>query len=305
MTSSPSSPSRFLAASPWLGGALLLVSCASVLGIEETELQGAGGSGGAAVPEEWACVGKGATTKESSTINIPLVLLFSLTAPGNAEPAVGIQIDVCNGPLDVGCSNPSQTILTQPPGENQSAASITIPTTNGFDGYLRFSDPNDVTKDGTSADARTIPFRYYFSPRLSYDVTLPPVVLVGPKEFGAYLSVVGTAPNPDRGYLSATIFDCKTDPATASPLANNVQLQTTPELLGLEGVTAFQFINPTTPSSTPNAPTSNGTGPIGFLNATPGQYTVSAFPVSFGQVGSSRSVVVSKSIFTTVLMTPQ
>lgn len=281
------------------------LSCTSVLGIEDTELVSS--SGPAVIPEQWACLGQQQQAQEELTVVVPVVLLFDPDVKGGAAPAQDIQIDVCEGALSVNCANQlTLPQFSQIPSSDTPAAILKIPQPR-FDGYLRFTDSNKLeSKD------RTIEFRYYFSPTLDRNVTLPPVVLVGLDKFSAYLSVVGTQPNPDRGYLSATIFDCKTDLTAGAPLGGNNQkdpviLQTTPNLFGVEGVTGFHFRPPApgVPLATPDAPpNSDGSGPIGFLNVAPTQYVVKAFSQELNAVVSERSVVVSAGVFSTVLMLP-
>jgi hypothetical protein len=152
---------------------------------------------------------------------------------------------------------------------------------------------------------RTIDFRYYFAPQLSQDVTLPPVVLANFQGLKVYLGAVQASPNPQRGYLSATVVGCD------QSFSKGVELRSNPPLLGTEGVTNFHFRgdNPTSgvPTATTTVPSSDGSGPIGYLNVPPTQYELLAVEKgkSDDEAISSRSVFVTENVFSTVLMLPK
>jgi hypothetical protein len=133
------------------------------------------------------------------------------------------------------------------------------------------------------------------------------VVLVNYQNLKDYLKAVGAQPNGARGYLSATVSGCD------GSFTKGAQFKTTPTLLNADGVTAFQFQgdSPATgvPTSTENIPVSDGSGPLGYLNVPPKQYTISALQTSDDpnvppSKISERSVFVSANVFSTALMLP-
>jgi hypothetical protein len=195
-----------------------LVSCANVLGIDDTSL----GEDSAPIGRDWRCVGRVPTPTTSKNIVITVkVTDFS----GN--PLAGLDVKACAVAANSRCDNPIRTAASGPDG----IASLDIPASAvPFTGYLRLE-----------GDAERVPYISYYSRPIAETLVDPiPFLSVTWDELDS--AIPGATAIPGRGHLFINAADCKDDDAPGIRFdiktSNAVDAQSVPFYVTTSGFSA-------------------------------------------------------------------
>lgn len=194
---------------------LLSLSCANVLGIEDTEEAAAcqpgdysyaGGDGPGAGPknegrgEDFSCVGESTLEQaETDTVTVHLVIV-NLINP--AEVIGGIRVRACGSRGDVNCTN----VVAETVSDAGGNASLEVPTRSnrgrtGYQGYFEVEGPDDRGRV-------FMPYLQFFSRPVTRD-RLFPLAVVRPEDFVMLFNDhQAVASDPNLGALALDAVDC-------------------------------------------------------------------------------------------------
>ena len=231
---------------------LLLTGCEQVLDIPDDPrvVEGA---------DPWRCLGKvaepAAPTSQTAKVRIQACNFISTNC---ATPVTGLTASLCDR-LDVSCSNPVATNITDEGG----ALIFDVPTGGvlgtGFDGYLQITAPSELCTNeevfgassgvlcalvgcNTAAPSEVCrvptfaPSLLFFNPTIRADVVQPiPLPLLPTSALQPVLAEVGKTFDPLTGTLFISSRDCDGAPAADVAYALNEHGDVASELYSING----------------------------------------------------------------------
>lgn len=222
-------------------------------------------------PEEWACLEH---TPEVSTDPGPFdVNLHIQNIANSTMPIVGARVDLCTK-LDPACSTPEAMMLTNTNGD------VTFSVRKGFSGFVA------ITKDGFQETD------FHFPVSINKPETYTGIQLAPPSIVGALTGSLSLPPNPERGLILVSVYNCNNVGAAGVKLSAKEA----------DAATRSFYAAGSLPSATLTETEVSGFG--GFLNAPPGVFTIEAQRASDGRLLSRLAVSVKKNALTIARLFP-
>lgn len=267
-----------------------LVSCTSVLGIEDTKYE----EPAAPLPEEWKCVGTPNSAPSVETINLKVKTTEFFSPTEVAVP--GVEVRACTL-FEPDCNAKAPLGVTEIPDPNDPKSmpilSVSMPVSGSFTGYLQLSDPTEAHKT----------LRWLFSQPVTTDIDLP-VQMAGAESLKAFVGMQtdpegGTLVyDPTKGLLTFSVVNCITKGGVQQSGAN---VSVHVDVPGADAKTYYfdgQAFNHSSVMKTTNE---KGQGAV--FNLDPGKVTMT---VKYGDtvVATQKNIPIVADTITTINMFP-
>jgi hypothetical protein len=220
-----------------------------------------------ALGNDWSCVG---SVSWPEVMDRSAAIHFRLSDYSTSTPSSGVSAAVCPA-ADVDCPTPLGTGMTGPDGE--VTAPFTMPAfaagyAAGLNGYLRFTSPSIA------------PFYVYWGYPLSTAGLYGYGFTVMPSELQALYTSLNIVPDPSRGTLAVSAYDCR------FYFAPRVQVT----LSTADAMTLAVISGQAVSTLDASAVATDQSGTVFFLNVPQGNFTVSTVPMSTGRLSSTVTV---------------